>query len=289
MKALLLILIFHPILATLLVVALATRLLTRTRLRSSRRPILVGTAIGLTVYFVVDSAFAYRRAAYAWQISGTPVIHRTIPSPPSLVLVGLACDRPCLDRLVDSTFENVTVIHNPYPPGPPLRYSVVRGAPNDCAIDLVRRAERAWDSATVKALRDRGICPMIEESDTPTEGIFVVHEGVAAAAAERAGEFSPQYIVAHPPTAVIQFLAIEVQRRSSTGTEVLAEARYYEAPGFLGFPPLIGCWQRPDNVIWIMPAGNTGCGFWRRIVSGGDARHASDASWVYSTVVMGGR
>jgi hypothetical protein len=115
------------------------------------------------------------------------------------------------------------------------------------------------------------------------------HEGVTAAAAARAVEFSPQYIVAHPPTAVIQFLAIEVQRRSSTGTEVLAEARYYEALGYLGFPPLIGCWQRPDNVIWIMPAGSTGCGFWRRIVSGGDAQNASDASWVYSTVLTGGR
>jgi hypothetical protein len=230
----------------------------------------------------------YRRAAYAWQLSRTPIIHHTIPSPPSLVLVGLACDAACLDRLIEGTFENVTVIHNPYPPGPPLRYSVVRGAPNDCPVDLVPRGERAWDSATVKALRDRGICPMIEESDTPSEGIFVVREGIGVATSQRAVEFSPQYIVARPSSAVIEFAAIEVQSRSSTGIEVLAEARYYEAPGYLGFPPLIGCWERPDNIIWILPAGDTGCGFWRRTVGGGDRQHAAEAAWVYSAVFTGG-
>lgn len=279
-----LLLIVNPILATLLVVALAAWALTRTWLRSVRGPVLAGTAICLAVYFVVDSAFAYRRAAYARQISATPIIRRTVPPPPSVVLVGLACDRACRDRVVDGTFDNVTVIHNPYPPGPPLRYSAPRGAPNDCPADPQRRAEQAWDKSTVQALRERGICPSIEESDTPSEGIFIVHEGALAGKAQRAIDFSPEYLIARPPGAVIQFVAVEVQRRSSTGTEVLAEARYYEAPGYLGLPPLIGCWERPDNIIWVLPAGNSGCGFWRGFLSGGDRRHASDASWVYSTV-----
>jgi hypothetical protein len=75
-----------------------------------------------------------------------------------------------------------------------------------------------------------------------------------------------------------------MQGRPSTGTEVLAEARYYEAPGYLGFPPLIGCWERPDNIVWALLAGNPGCGFWRGFLSGGDRQQASDAPWVYSTV-----
>lgn len=244
-------------------------------------------AIALTVYFVADSAFAYRRAAYARQISMSPIIRRTIPAPRSLVLVGYPCERACLDRLVDRTFDDVTVIDVPYPPGP-LRYSVWRAAPNDCPAEPLRRAERFWDSAFVKTLRDRGACPMVEDSGRPSEGIFVVHEGAAAAPGVRAVGVQPRYMMARPPTAVIAFWGIEVQRRSSTGTEVLAEARYYEAPGYLGLPPLIGCWERPDNIVWILPPGNTGCGFWRHIVSGGDRRYVSDASWVYSTVFTHG-
>jgi hypothetical protein len=182
---------------------------------------------------------------------------------------------------VDGTFENVTVIHNPYPPGPPLRYRARRGAPDDCPVDQMRRA---WDEAIVQALRERDMCLIVEESEAPSEGIFVVHEGVLATAAQRAIKFSPEYLIARPPSAVIQFVAIEVQRRSSAGTEVLAEARYYAAPGYLRFPPLIGCWERPDNIIWILPAGDTGCGFWRGILDGGDRQHASDESWVYSTI-----
>lgn len=217
----------------------------------------------------------------------SPIIRRTIPAPRSLVLVGYPCERACLDRLVDRTFDDVTVIDVPYPPGP-LRYSVWRAAPNDCPAEPLRRAERFWDSAFVKTLRDRGACPMVEDSGRPSEGIFVVHEGAAAAPGVRAVGVQPRYMMARPPTAVIAFWGIEVQRRSSTGTEVLAEARYYEAPGYLGLPPLIGCWERPDNIVWILPPGNTGCGFWRHIVSGGDRRYVSDASWVYSTVFTHG-
>jgi hypothetical protein len=185
--------------------------------------------------------------------------------------------------LVDRTFDDVTVIDVPYPPGP-LRYSVRRAAANGCPSDSSRRPERLWDNAPAKTLRDRGECPTVEDSDRPSEGIFVVSEGAMAAPGERAISFQPRYMTARPPTAVIEFWGIEVQRRSSGDTEVLAETRYYEAPGYLGLPPLIDCWERPDNIVWILPPGNTGCGFWRRAVGGGDRRYVSDASWVYSTV-----
>jgi hypothetical protein len=62
--------------------------------RQFRRPILLGTAAALTLYFIVDSAFAHRRAAYARQISQLAVIHRTILPPASLVLdfaISCAC------------------------------------------------------------------------------------------------------------------------------------------------------------------------------------------------------
>jgi hypothetical protein len=288
MAGLLFVVVLNPILGTFLVLALATGLLTCTRLRSLRRPILATAGIALAVYFIVDSAFAYRRDAYARQISVAPAIHHTIASPRSVVLVGLACGRDCLERLIEGTFDGVTVIRNPSsPPGPPLRYRLVRNEAKDCPADSLLRAENAWGRTTVEALRGRAICAMIEQTDTPSEGIFVVHEWVAARATESAVEFSPEYTVAHPPSAVIRFGALEVQRRSSTGIEVLGETRYYEAPGYLGFPPLVGCWERPDNIVWIMPAGNSGCGFWRRIVIGGDPDRVSDASWVYSAVLSG--
>lgn len=62
---------------------------------------------------------------------------------------------------------------------------------------------------------------------------------------------------------------------------MLASAYRYEAPGLLGLPPLIGCWDRPDNVLWIMPPGDTGCGLWRWFTWGGDDRAVNDEKWIF--------
>jgi hypothetical protein len=40
--------------------------------------------------------------------------------------------------------------------------------------------------------------------------------------------------------------------------------------------PPIGGWERPNTIILIMPAGDSGCGFWRRIVEGADQLYAYD-------------
>jgi hypothetical protein len=283
-----LLIILHPTIVTLLVVALAAWALIGSRLRQFRRPILLGTAAALTLYFIVDSAFAHRRAAYARQISQTAVIHRTIQPPASLVLVDLPCDEACLDRLAAGTFENVIATRDRFTTADaPMRYTLRRGPRDDCPADSQRQAERIWYPASVQALRDKGLCPLIEGAEVPSQGIFVVHEGVEVTASKRAITFSPRSVHARPPGAVISFSAIEVQRRTSAETEVLAEALYYEAPGYLGLPPLIGCWERPDAIIWILPAGDTGCGFWRGFVGGGNRQDASHATWVYSSVFTG--
>ncbi len=278
--------VLNPIVITALAIATSVWIVNRPRLRPFRRRLVVGAAAMLAIYFFVDSAFAYRRAAYAAQSPVKPAIHRTVPLPSSLVLVGMSCDSSCLDRLADGSLENVIVVHDPmmYGSKSALHYSVRRSAPNNCPADPAQRAERRWGASTIKSLSAKGICPIIEESSMPSEGVFIVYEGTSAGVGEPAVAFSPKYIVARPPSAVIEFHAIEVQRRSSAGIEVLAETRYYEAPGYLGLPPLLGCWERPDNIVWIMPPGDAGCGLWRRVIEGGNATNATNAAWVYTDV-----
>ena len=83
---------------------------------------------------------------------------------------------------------------------------------------------------------------------------------------------------------------MEVQLRTRAGVEVLAAQRYYEAPGLIGLPPLIGCWERPDNIVWILPAGDTGCGLWRWFTAGGDplwGARSGGSSTAYSPAPRG--
>jgi hypothetical protein len=243
-------LIFNPILLTLVAVAAGLWALRFIRFHPFRRQILIGLAAVLAIYFLVDSSFAYRRVSYARQIPTTFVTHRRISPPSSLVLVGISCDLACLHRLADRGVNEVIVLDESQlylkKSQSPLRYRIGR-------------------DASVCPTKDEDFCPTADESAIPSEGTFVVRERTLAVR-ERAKDFSPQYVVAHPPSAVIQFSAVEVQQRSSAGTEVLAEAVHYEAAGYLG--PLIGCWERPDNIIWIMPVGDSGCGFWRRLAYG---------------------
>jgi hypothetical protein len=107
-------------------------------------------------------------------------------------------------------------------------------------------------------------------------------------------EFAPRRVTAHgedechrriPPGKIITFRAVEVQVRTQQQVEVIAARRTYDAPGLIGLPPLIGCWDRPDNIVWIMPAGDTGCGLWRWFTWGGDRHwHDADVEWVYRYV-----
>jgi hypothetical protein len=76
-----------------------------------------------------------------------------------------------------------------------------------------------------------------------------------------------------------------VQIRANGKIELVASRYTYSAPGVTGLPPLLGCWDRPDNIIWIMPPGDTGCGFWRWFTRGGDRKWTGgDAKWIYADV-----
>ena len=44
---------------------------------------------------------------------------------------------------------------------------------------------------------------------------------------------------------------------------------------------MIGCWDRPDNVLFILPPGDTGCGLWRWFTWGGDDHASHDSKWVF--------
>lgn len=109
----------------------------------------------------------------------------------------------------------------------------------------------------------------------------MIHEGTIVSAREPARPYTPTYLSKAPPGRVISFFGIEVQNRTADGIAVLASAYRYEAPGLIGLPPLIGCWDRPDNILWIMPPGDTGCGLWRWFTWGGNDQASHDPKWVF--------
>jgi hypothetical protein len=114
--------------------------------------------------------------------------------------------------------------------------------------------------ADARELLRNGFCPEIEPTEIPAEGIFVVQENFRVRVSEKAVLFTSTYLVDGPPGKTIEFTGIEVQRRTRDRVEVLATRRRYSAPGLLGLPPLVGCWERPYNVMWVVPPGDTGCG-----------------------------
>jgi hypothetical protein len=141
----------------------------------------------------------------------------------------------------------------------------------------------AYDLGTDK-LRERGFCPLIEPTARPRDGIFIVEAHFRRFPDQRAAPFTSSQLVSTPPGRTITFVSVEDQRRTGGQVELLAWRRKYEAPGLLGLPPLIGCWDRPDSIVWIMPAGDAGCGLWRWVTSGGDQNWSGDTSWVYADV-----
>lgn len=281
--------ILNPFIISTCAVGCFAWLLLRPGMRSYRLRLIVGVGMALVAYFGLDFSFAKRRVEYAEQLPKRLIVHRTVPLPTSLNFVNVPCDQTCLSRLVDGTLTNVVSIFD----GPTSsestetprsrRYRITRAEPNNCPADLDRRAEKWWTTTTVKALWTRGICPTIDEVETPSQGLFLVRAAQQVMPSQHARQFSSKYLVSKPPGVAIAFFAFEVQQRIGDKVEVLAETQYYEAPGYLALPPLIGCWARPDNIVWIMPPGDAGCGFWRHIVAGGDQRYARSGSgeWAY--------
>ncbi len=102
---------------------------------------------------------------------------------------------------------------------------------------------------------------------------------------QNAASFTPAYLVDGPPGRTIGLMAVEVQRRTRDRVEVLAARRRYSAPRpARPAAPLIGCWHRPENIIWILPPGDTGCGLWRWFTAGGGYNWHGDVDWVFADV-----
>jgi hypothetical protein len=269
--------VFHPILVSIVTFIALALLLGWTGLwaRYKCRILLV-----LLAAYAVDAAFALPRIMFAHGLSKGPVIAQQIPLPSRLVLVSVRCDAKCHDWLITGAVDEITSVTPRYPHyvdvATAVRYRAGWTLPGACP----RERERAiWLRSP--AQQQSGYCPLVEPVDIPTQGVFVVHEATIVTAKETARAYTPTYLVKAPTGPVIQFGGHEVQNRNSAGITVLASAYVYQAPGLLGLPPLVGCWDRPDNILWIMPPGDTGCGLWRWFTGGGDNRAVNDPKWIF--------
>jgi hypothetical protein len=281
-----LILMFHPVWLTAFVALLSGWLVIRLKSwRKHKRILLAIVAIAVALY-VFDAMNALPRLEYARRILDRAVTNRKVLLPATLVLVNADCRKECHARLLSGQLKDVILVETR--PGfystaqPTRRYRAGWSLPDDCPAERMRAVH--W---SVASLIKEGFCPVVEPVDLPTEGVFIVQEGFRVLADKKAAPFdpSPKYLTDTPPGTIISFEGVEVQLRTQGHVEVIAARRRYEAPGLIGLPPLIGCWERPDNIIWIMPAGDTGCGLWRWFTVGGDQNWVDDdVEWVYREV-----
>lgn len=241
-----------------------------------------GLLAALLVMYGTDTVMALQRVAFAWNLEPQQTVYSKSALPPQLVLLGVPCVTECHRLLIDGALQDVIVARRDSAVDP-KKLSVVRYRadwvdPGTCS-DERRRA-----IYFVKEFERIGYCPHIEPASLPLEGVFLVHETFSLEPVERAQPYSPANLAVAPPGPVIHFAGVEVQHRRGSGITVLAAAYYYEAPGILGSPPLIGCWDRPSGGHSILPPGDTGCGFWRWIVRGGSAVAVTKTSWAYADV-----
>lgn len=266
--------VFHPILVTLLALGMLVLLLRWTGWWARYKYRII---VALLAAYVVDAAFALPRILFAYGLSKNLTITQQIPPPKRLVLVSVRCEAKCHDWLISGAVDEIISVTPSMPRSAgvttAVRYRAGWELPGTCPRE---RENAIWLASA--AQRQSGYCPLVEPAELPEQGIFVVHEGMIATAKEPARPYTPTYLAKAPPGPVISFFGMEVQSRTAADTQVLASAYQYRAPGL---PPLIGCWDRPDNVLWIMPPGDTGCGLWRWFTWGGNDRAPHDSKWVF--------
>ena len=272
-------LIVNPIWATLVALIVLACLLSWTGLWERYGYRIVA---GIFALYAIDAAIALPRVAFSYGLPKHPVIAQKIPLPRQLVLVNVPCSAECHRMLISGAVDDIVVVRlrsfRAEKETQPVRFRAGWSIPGACPSERRRAIDYPGG-----ALLQTGYCPLVEPADIPSQGIFLVQESSIVSASERARSFTPTYLTKGPPGTVIQFAGVEVQVRSASGIAVLASTYSYHAPGFLGLPPLIGCWNRPDNVIWVMPPGDTGCGFWRWFTRGGD-ESAFDPKWLFDDV-----
>jgi hypothetical protein len=275
------IVMFHPVWLTILIGLLLWGLLKLTGLwRRHKRLVL----LGLASLYAIDTAIAVPRFVYAWRSPDGPVVHQKVALPPRLVLINVDCERECVARLVTGELEEVILVGHDVPrfgvdTSRPRRYRAGWSTPGSCPQE-----RRMAISSNVLAFERDGFCPIIEATDVPDTGIFIVKENLDQGLREDPIPLKSAYLKDGPPGKVIRLRVVEVQRRTPDGVEVLAVQRSYEAPGLLLLPPLVGCWVGIDNFLGIYPPGANGCGFWRWFTWGGDRKWDGAVEWVYTNV-----
>ncbi|HRF07387.1 MAG TPA: hypothetical protein PL193_01900 [Xanthobacteraceae bacterium] len=274
-------LIFNPILITATVLFFGIRFINKRQLWQNRW--FLGACAVAAVLVAADTYFARERVAYVAALPEAPVVEQTIPLPRQLIWAGGNCRDLCTQLLQTRAVEEIIYVDLPG-----------RGPNGEYREPSAKRLRAAWvlpgtcPSARLsypgpgpsEAVIEEGFCPLIEEVAIPTEGIFVVQETHFVTANFMSKSVKPYLLQNAPSGRVIRFSGVEVQERKNGKVTVLAHSRYVEAPTYLG--PLLGCWARPDNVIWIMPPGDTGCGLWRMMIGGGS--RPDDASWILQKV-----
>lgn len=271
--------VFHPVLLTL-VVGLGIMLLLRRRLWPKYKWIILGAA---GAAYLVDAALAVPRVAYGWSLPSQPVIARKIAVPKTLVVIHAGCHEECQKWLASGVIDEAIVVDRDFPRDDdqaPVRYRANWVSPGQCPFERWRKRP-----AIIGELSKRGFCPTVEETVLPTDGVFLVSEAFLVTSRTRARKFKSRYLTTSPPGRTIDFFGQEVQVRTNGKIDRVAGRYVYSAPGFTGLPPLLGCWDRPDNIIWIMPPGDTVCGFWRWFTWGGDRKWMrGDTAWIYRDV-----
>ncbi len=269
--------IFHPVWVSLLALIALAFLLRWTGLWARFR---IHIVIALLAAYAIDAAIALPRIIFAYGLSKEPTVAQQIPPPKSLVLVSVHCDAKCHDWLISGAVDEIISVTHRQPRyadvTTAVRYRAGWTLPGTCPRE---RERTIWVASA--AQRQSGYCPVVEPVEIPKQGVFVIHEGTIVSAREAARPYAPSYLSKAPPGPVIRFFGIEVQNRTAEGIAVLASAYRYEAPGLLGLPPLIGCWDRPDNVLFILPPGDTGCGLWRWFTWGGNDLASHDSKWAF--------
>jgi hypothetical protein len=151
--------------------------------------------------------------------------------PATLVLVNADCKKECHARLLSGHLKEVILVEaHPrfYTTAKPTRrYRVGWSLPGECPPERLQAVH--W---SVEQLTKEGFCPVIEATQLPTEGVFIVQEGFGVTSHEKAAPFrpGPRYLTQAPPGKIITFRAVEVQVRTQQQVEVIAARRTLMRP-----------------------------------------------------------
>lgn len=258
--------IFHPPIVTAILIFASYICWRKFKKNVNFRKFIKYIGVIFLMYIVVDTGFSLVRLNYARSLDREITIHQTINHPKAVVIAGnrSTCGEECRTRLLDGRLEEVFLLRpdRDHPDKTESRRVVLRES--EACKDMANRPDlKSW----VRNIAKSNECLIHSTADVPKDGIFVVNELRLYTGA--AQELRSVYLMNQPPGRVVRFRGTEVQERRGGSIRILASSYSYLAPGF-SIPLLVGCWERPVNIVWILPPGETGCGLWRLHISGGE-------------------